>query len=165
MGIGAVATLQADFQTARRLLGEACHVSRACGDSAILAMSLAWSADMAYAQGDFDAAQAFGDDAVTTTESIGFATPACMALSTLGNLQCRAGATDSAADLLHAAPTRWMRRSRSFARRSAWRGWRLIREKRSTHGSCSSEASSWRSASATATTSRRLWKPLRRSRL
>jgi hypothetical protein len=106
MGIGAVATLQADFLTAWRLLGEACQVSRACGDRAALAMSLAWFADMAYAQGDFEAARASGDDAVITTESIGFATPACMALSTLGNLQYRAGATDRAADLLHAALAR-----------------------------------------------------------
>jgi predicted ATPase/transcriptional regulator with XRE-family HTH domain len=103
MGVGAAASMRADFSKAASALAEARQVSANSGAIPVLALSLVWSADLAYAQGDFDLAEAFAEEAVEAAESIGFAVPACMALTTLGNLKWREGAIDLAEGLLESA--------------------------------------------------------------
>ena len=85
------------------MLAEACRVSRSIGNQAVLGMSLAFSADLAYAVGDFETARQSAEEAIQTADAIGFATPACIGLSTLGAVHYRAGATEVAEELLQTA--------------------------------------------------------------
>jgi tetratricopeptide (TPR) repeat protein len=96
MGLGGVATSRADLNPARLLLEEALQVGSRSGESAALALSLAWSADLAYALMHYAEARQFAEEALRVADSVGFATPACMALSTLGNLSYQLGDRDGA---------------------------------------------------------------------
>jgi tetratricopeptide (TPR) repeat protein len=103
MGLGATATSCAEFDSASTLLDQARQSGRRSGDAAALAVSLAWSADMAYARGEYAPIRAYAEEALEVAQRIGFATPACMALSTLGNLSYREGNRAAAMDHLQEA--------------------------------------------------------------
>ena len=100
MGVGAAATMATNFEVASATLPLARAASQECGDQAVLALSLTWSADLAYGQGDFASARAFGEEALRVANGVGFALPACLALSTLGTISWREGQLNTAERLL-----------------------------------------------------------------
>jgi predicted ATPase/DNA-binding CsgD family transcriptional regulator/transcriptional regulator with XRE-family HTH domain len=106
MGTGAAAVLVGDMEEAATLLAEARLVSREFQAMAALGLSLAWSADLAYAQGDFVPARRFAEEAVEVSDAIGFVIPACIALPILGNLAWRDGQPEVARGLLESALNR-----------------------------------------------------------
>jgi predicted ATPase/DNA-binding CsgD family transcriptional regulator/DNA-binding XRE family transcriptional regulator len=106
MGSGTAAMLSADMEEAAILLAEARRVGREWGELPPLALSLAWSADMAYRRGEFALARGFAQQAVEVSDAIGFVIPVCIAQPILGNLEWRNGSPDRAEELFEAALSR-----------------------------------------------------------
>jgi predicted ATPase/DNA-binding CsgD family transcriptional regulator/DNA-binding XRE family transcriptional regulator len=93
---GGLGYMQADYPSALRHLQAALTLRREIGDLPGTGGALMGVGATSTLRGD-------ADEAVRTADSIGFATPGCMALSILGHLHRRAGARQVAAKALEAA--------------------------------------------------------------
>ena len=97
MGLGQIATMQGDFDTAAHLLGQAIASSRSRKDMFTLTWSLAFAADLAYLQGDFQGGRQLAQEAVDIARAEnGNTTIVSAALATLGDLWERDGNRNAA---------------------------------------------------------------------